>query len=193
VTIALVVVAGFESSAFVGGVAFAVAACIAGPVLIGEVHPQRRLGFVGGLAIAAVLVVCLIAPFVRDQLAAIVARGGARPIAISPYRVFGNQFPDWLRHLLDVPGYWLIILPVELPATFIAGVMAFAAARRSAMPGGERLVIKVFAGLAAAGLVVSWLFASTLGHQQRSRPAHHPSGRGRSHCHDCRRDSWPTR
>ena len=31
------------------------------------------------------------------------------------------------------------------------------------MPGGERLVIKVFACLAAAGLVVSWLLASTLG------------------------------
>ena len=117
VTIALLVVAGFESSAFVGGVAFAVAGLIAAPILIGEVHPQRRLRFVGGLAIAALLVVCLIAPFVRDQLAAIAARGGARPIAISPYRVFGSQFPDWLRHLLDVPGYWLIILPVELPAT----------------------------------------------------------------------------
>jgi hypothetical protein len=163
VTIALVIVAGFESSAFVGGVAFAVAGWIAAPILIGEVHPQRRLRFVGGLAIAALLVVCLIAPFVRDQLAAVAARGGARPIAISPYRVFGSQFPDWLRHLLDVPGYWLIILPIELPATFIAGVMAFAAALRSAMPGGERLVIKVFAGLAGAGLVVSWLFASTLG------------------------------
>ena len=35
--------------------------------------------------------------------------------------MFGGQFPDWLRHVLDVPGYWLIILPVELPATFMAG------------------------------------------------------------------------
>ena len=134
VTIALLVVAGFESSAFVGGVAFAVAGLIAAPILLSEVDPQRRLRFVGGLAIAALLVVCLIAPFVRDQLAAIAARGGARPIAISPYRVFGSQFPDWLRHVLDVPGYWLIILPVELPATFIAGVIAFAAALRSVMP-----------------------------------------------------------
>ena len=163
VTIALVIVAGFESSAFVGGVAFAVAGLIAAPIVIGAAHPRRRLRFVGGLAIAALLVACLIAPFVRDQLAAIAARGGARPIAISPYRVFGSQFPDWLRHLLDVAGYWLIILPVELPATFVAGVIAFVAARRSVMPGGERLVIKVVAGLAAAGLVVSWLFASTLG------------------------------
>jgi hypothetical protein len=163
VTIALLVVAGFESSAFVGGIAFAVGSLMAAPILIGVVHPQRRLRFVGGLAIAVVLVVCLIAPFVRDQLAAIAARGDAGSIAVSPYRVFGSQFPDWLRHVLDVPGYWLIILPVELPATFIAGVIAFAAALRSVMPGSERLVIKVFACLAAAGLVVSWLLASKLG------------------------------
>ena len=78
VTIALLVVAGFESSAFVGGIAFAVAGLIAAPILLSEVDPQRRLRFVGGLAIAALLVVCLIAPFVRDQLAAIQARGDAR-------------------------------------------------------------------------------------------------------------------
>ena len=77
--------------------------------------------------------------------------------------MFGSQFPGWLRHVLDVPGYWLIILPVELPATFIAGMIAFAAALRSVMPRGEKLVIKVFACLAGAGLVVSWLFVSTLG------------------------------
>ncbi len=163
VTITLLVVAGFESSAFVGGIAFAVGGLVAAPMLLGAVHPQRRLRFLGGLAIAALLVVCLITPFVRDQLAAIAARGGALPIAISPYRVFSGPFPDWLRHLLDVPGYWLIILPIELPATFIAGVIAFAATLRSVMPGGERLVIKVFACLVAAGLIISWLLASRLG------------------------------
>ena len=162
-TIALLVVAGFESSAFVGGIAFAVAGLIAAPILLGEVDPQRRLRFVGGLAIAALLAVCLIAPFVRDQLAALHARGDTRPVVVSPYIVFGSQFPGWLRHVLDVPGYWLIILPVELPATFIAGMIAFAAALRSAMPRSEKLVIKVFACLAAASLVVSWLFVSTLG------------------------------
>jgi hypothetical protein len=163
VTIALLVVAGFESSAFVGGIAFTVGGLVAAPILLGAVRPQRRLRFLGGLAVAALLVVCLIAPFVRDQLTAIAARGAAEPVAISPYRVFGGQAPDWLRHVLDLPGYWLIILPIELPATFIAGVIAFAVALRSAMSGGERLVIRVFACLAAGGLVVSWLLASRLG------------------------------
>jgi hypothetical protein len=163
VTIALLVAAGVESSAFVGGIAFAVAGLIAAPILLGEVDARRRLRFVGGLAIAALLVLCLIAPFVRDQLAAVHARGNAEPIVVSPYSVFGGQFPSWLRHVLDVPGYWLIILPVELPATFIAGMIAFAAALRSVTSRSERLATKVFACLAGAGLVVSWLFVSTLG------------------------------
>ena len=162
-TIAMLIVAGFESSAFVGGITFAIAGLIAAPILFVETDPQRRLRFVGGLAIAALLVVCLIAPFVRDQLAAVHARGGGNPVIVAPYRVFGEQFPVWLRRLLDIPGYWLIILPVELPATFIAGMVALGAALRSAMPRSEKLAIAVFACLAGAGLVISWLLASTLG------------------------------
>jgi hypothetical protein len=100
---------------------------------------------------------------VRDQLTTIHARGGGNPFVFAPYKVFGEQFPVWLRRVLDVPGYWLIILPVELPATFISGMIALAAALRSAMPRSEKLAIKVFACLAAAGLVVSWFLVSTLG------------------------------
>ena len=91
-TIALLVVAGFESSAFVGGIAFAVAGLIAAPILFGEADPaDGGWRFVGGLAIAALLVVCLIAPFVRDQLAAIAARGDGSPLWLSPYAVFGES------------------------------------------------------------------------------------------------------
>jgi hypothetical protein len=163
VVIALLIVAGFESSAFVGGITFALAGLVAAPMLFAEADPQRRVRSVGGLAIAAVLVVCLIAPFVRDQLAAVQARGGASPIIVSPYSVFGWQFSAWLRHVLDVPGYWLIVLPIELPATFVAGMMALAAALRGAKPRYEKLAIKVFACLVGASLVTSWLLVSTLG------------------------------
>jgi hypothetical protein len=163
VTIALLIVAGFESSTFIGGITFALAILIAAPILFGEGDPRRRRRFLGGLAIMALLVVCLIAPFLRDQLTALQARGAGSPIAVSPYSVFGEWFPVWLRRVLDIPGYWLIILPVEVPAAFIAGVIALTAALRSAMPRSEKLVIAVFACLAGAGLVISWLLASTLG------------------------------
>ena len=78
VTIALLVVAGFESSAFIGGIAFAVAGLIAAPILLCEVDRQTADALFRWACVAALLVVCLIAPFVRDQLAAIAARGARR-------------------------------------------------------------------------------------------------------------------
>jgi hypothetical protein len=113
-TIALLITAGFESSAFVGGLTFAFAGLIAPPMLFTAADPKMRLRFVSGIAIAALLVVFLIAPFVRDQVAAVHAHSGGTPFSVAPYKVFSEQFPVWLRRLLDVPGYWLIILPVEL-------------------------------------------------------------------------------
>ena len=133
-TLALLIVAGFESSTFVGGVTLAVAGLIAAPVLFAATNPRLRLRVIGGLAVAALLVACLVAPFVLDQLGTVRARGGGSPIVVSPYTVFGELFPYPLRRLMDIPGYWLIILPVELPATFFAGVIALTPALRGAMP-----------------------------------------------------------
>ena len=162
-TLALVIVAGFESSTFVGGVTLAVAALIGAPVLFAATAPRLRLRVTGGLAIAALLVACMIAPFVLDQLATVQARGGGSPIVVSHYTVFGELFPVSLRRLMDIPGYWLIILPVELPAAFLAGIIALTLALRSALPGSEKLAMAMFVCLAGAGLVISWLLVSTLG------------------------------
>jgi hypothetical protein len=161
--LALVVVAGFESSTFVGGVTFAIAGLVAAPILFIVTSPRQRLRFAAGLAIAALLVVCLIAPFLRDQFASVAARGGGSPLTISHYEVFGERFQHWLRRVMDIPGYWLIILPAELPAVYIAGLLALTTALRSMKAGPERLAIVMLACLAGAGLLVSWLLVSTLG------------------------------
>jgi hypothetical protein len=115
------------------------------------------------LALAALLVVCLVAPFVLNQLAAVRARGGGAPIAVSHYRVFGEFLPPALRSVLDLPGYWLLIQPVELPAIFFAGVVALIVMLRRALPRAEKLTVALLACLAGAGLVVPWLLVSTLG------------------------------
>ena len=159
----LVVVAGFESSSFVGGVTFATAALIAAPILLVGTAPAQRRRFALGLAVAAVLAVCFAAPFVLDQLAAVRARGGGSPIVVEPYTVLGEAFPPALRRVLDLPAYWLILLPIELPATFVAGAIALTVAWRSALLGPEKLAMAALTCLAAAGLVVSWLLVSTLG------------------------------
>jgi hypothetical protein len=162
-TLALVIAAGFESSTFVGGMTFAIAGLIAAPILFVATAPARRLHFIAGLAVAALLVGCLVAPFILDQLAAVRARNGGAPIVVSYYAVFGEYFPHAIRRILDIPGFWLFIVPAELPAVFFAGVIGLIALWRSALLAAEKLVVAVLACLAGSGLAVSWLLVSTLG------------------------------
>ena len=162
-TLALLIVAGFESSTFIGGLTFAISALLAAPIVFAAVNPAQRRRLLAALALAALLVVCLIAPFVLNQSAAVRARGGGIPITVSHYRVFGEFLPLALRRMLDIPGYWLVILPIELPAIFFAGVIALIAAPRGLLPRAEKLTVALLACLAGAGLMVSWLLVSTLG------------------------------
>jgi hypothetical protein len=160
-TVVLVIVAAFESSAFVGGIAFALAGIVAAPVLFAATCLVERRRLAAGLAIATLLVVCFITPFVLDQLTALRARADGSPIVVAPYAVFGELFPNWLQRLADMPGYWLIILPIELPATYFVGVIGLIAALRSALPQVEKLEVAALACLAGTGLMISWLLAST--------------------------------
>ncbi|HTV35465.1 MAG TPA: hypothetical protein VMF12_03455 [Xanthobacteraceae bacterium] len=162
-TLVLTVVAGFQSSTYVGGVTFAIAALAAAPILFAGIDRSRRLRFAGAMAIAAVLVGCLIAPFVAEQLAMTAARHDPTPIVVSPFAVLGEMFSPGLRRYLDLPAYWLIELPIEFPATYLAGTIALWLALRSKTFGHEKMVLASFACLAGAGLAVSWLLASTLG------------------------------
>jgi hypothetical protein len=162
-TLVLTVAAGFESSTYVGGVTLAIAALFVAPFLFAGIESAARLRFATAMVIAAVLEVCLVAPFVVDQLAATAARADATPIVIRPFEVLGDMFPETVRRVLDLPAYWLIELPLEFPATYIAGAIALVFALRSASPPLERTALVVLAGLVSAGLVGSWLLASTLG------------------------------
>ena len=162
-TLVLIVVAGFESSAFVGGVTFAVAALLAAPILFAAVTPARRMTVAGGFGAAAMLALLIAAPFLRDQLAAVAARGDGHPIVIDHFAVLGDLFPHTLRRVLDLPAYWLILLPLEFPATYIAGLIALVVTQRTRRRGLEKTAVAIFLALAGAGLAVSWLLASTLG------------------------------
>jgi hypothetical protein len=161
VTIVLIVAAGFESSAYVGGVTFAAAATIVAPILLATMEPKRRGRFVVGLALAAVLTLCLVAPFIRDQWATIAARGGGSPLAVHPVEVLGDMFAPALRRALDGPAYWVILLPIEFPAAFVAGVIALVALWRGA--AAERTMVAALATLCGVGLIISWLVVSTVG------------------------------
>ncbi len=163
VTLVLLVVAGFESSSYVGGVTFAVAALVAAPILYASVRPVRRTAVAGGFAAAAVLAVLIAAPLIRDQFATVAARGDGNPIVMSHFAVLGTMFPQTLRRVLDPSAYWLILLPIEFPATFVAGFIALVVTQRTLAAGPEKITVACFIAVAGVGLVVSWLFASTLG------------------------------
>ncbi len=162
-TLVLTVAAGFESSTYVGGITLAIAALAAAPILFAAVDRSRRLRFAAAMAVAALLVGCFIAPFVIEQLATAAARHDPTPVIVRPFAVLGPMLPAGLCQILNLPAYWLIELPIEFPATYLAGVLALVMALRSKAFAQERIALASFACLAGAGLAASWLLASTLG------------------------------
>jgi hypothetical protein len=163
VTLGLVAAAGFESSTWIGGFAFAASALVAAPLLFFASERNARWRLLGALLVAAIIAAIVAAPFLRDQFAAVAARSTESPIAVMPHDVFGEITPAWLRRLLDPPGFWLVFLPVELTAIYIPGVMALVAflACRDLDPDRRRAVLAL-AALAVASLAISWLLVSTL-------------------------------
>ena len=162
-TLVLVVVAGFESSVWIGGFAFALLALITCAVLMWQSEPAERLRFALALAGAALLSIALAVPLLIDQLATLAMRGASSPIIVDHFAVLGTWFKDPLRRILDLPAYWLVLLPVEFPATYVAGSISLALLLASRSPEAERRrAATALAALAAAGLVIPWLLASTL-------------------------------
>jgi len=162
-TLVLTAAAGFESSTFVGGVTFTLAAAAAAPLLVAQVGRGRRLRFIALMAGAAVLVVTLAAPFLIDQVATTATRHDPTPLVIRPFAVLGDLFDEKLRRILDLPAYWLIELPVEFPATYVSGVLALWLLWRSTPERQAKSLLTGLVCLAGAGLAASWLLASTVG------------------------------
>jgi hypothetical protein len=163
VTLALIVAAGFESSTYVGGVTFIIIAVVCAPVLLMSVVPKQRLRFAAGLAMAAVLAVALAAPLIRDQFANVAARGADHPVMVSPFAVLGETVPAAVRRVFDLPAFWLLLLPIEFPAIFPAGVLAIVVMLRRATPGADKTAMAILAVAALASLCASWLLVSTVG------------------------------
>ena len=168
VTLVLLAVAGYESSTWIGGVLFPAAAAMAGGMLLIEAAPRRRMSFVCWCVAAAILAICLAWPLLYDQFLATGMRAGGSPIAFRPLGVLGTAFPDGLSRTLDLPAYWLVLLPIEFPAVYVTGAVSLWAYLRRSNPvgdadGDKRQAANVFALLVAASLACAGLFASTIG------------------------------
>lgn len=172
VTLALLAAAAYQSSIWVGGVVFALAA--AGCALFLARSRPARSHLAGGAGtflllggIAAVVAIAIASPLLVEQYRSAVARGGGRLIAIDPFEVLGPALPQPLGRVLDVPAYWLVLLVVEFPLVYLAGAIALArmAARPDTRPdtGPDGPLVRALAILTAASLGTGWLLVSTSG------------------------------
>ncbi len=164
IAFALVAAAAFESSTWIGGITFPLAAAAIGVVTFAGTEPRVRTCFALGVAVAALLAIALASPLLYDQLTATAMRGGGTPIVVSPYSVLGDALPEPARRLLDLPAYWLVFLVVEFPASYPAGVVTLAWLVKDRAGAAQcRPVVLAFALLAFISLVVAWLLVSTVG------------------------------
>jgi hypothetical protein len=99
-------------------------------------------------------------PLLHDQLA--VAAGKGSPVALHFYPVLAPDFSASLHAALDPPGFWLVLLPIELSAVYVMGVMALTLPFSPHKFQDDRLVVRALAALAFASLAVCWLLTSTL-------------------------------
>jgi hypothetical protein len=157
--VAALAAAGFGSSAWVGGVTFALCALAAGGVGLWAAKGRQKLAFIASTAAAAVLAIGLSLPMLHAEFGTLGSRKGGSPIGLHPYEVIGDWAPARLRHLMDLPAYWLVLLPVELLAIYPVGIVAMILyLRKTRSPPALGLAVLTIVGLSTA-----WLLISTIG------------------------------
>ncbi len=162
--LAVMVAAGFETSVWIGGVIFVASALPIGAAffVMAEDKAARRALVLRG-ATAAALALAITYPFLRDEFAAAAARQAGAPLAFHPFEVLGPIVPHQLKNAADLPAFWAILLVVQFPAIYFAGSWGMVEAVAVPQPQMEkrRLIIGLVL-LAAASLIVAWLFTSTI-------------------------------
>jgi len=161
-TLATVMAAGFESSTWVGGSVFPLAAVPIALVLLVEAEPPHRLRITGHLAAAVLLALLLISPLLLDQFYTAGLRGG-HPIGVTPFKVLGDDVIGRVGLVANWAAYWLIFLIVEFPAFYIAGLVGTCLFVKDAtLDADRRLVVRAFATMLGVSLLAAWLLVSTL-------------------------------
>jgi hypothetical protein len=162
VALGLLVAAAFESSSWVGGVGLAVSFAALGLWLLWRLPPARRRGFILETLPALLVVGWLIAPFVADEQHLLALRQAGPAVALLPYPTFGKLIPAGLRTALDVPGFWLVMLPFAFPALVPLAALAAIGPSRLKLPSQAQMLATALAVLAAASLATAWLLRSTI-------------------------------
>ncbi|MGI8525460.1 MAG: hypothetical protein ACR2K5_04675 [Pseudolabrys sp.] len=159
---ALLMAAGFESSIWVGGFAFLLAAAPVAFLLLLRADGRRRAAIAGHFAGAAVLAILLISPVLYDQFHLAGLRGP--PFIMAPFQVVGADVTRAVGPLADWPAFWLIFLIVEFPAFYLTGVISVVyLVKDRTLDSDRKAVVVAFGLMLAASLLTTWLLASTPG------------------------------
>ncbi|MBS0532652.1 MAG: hypothetical protein JSR72_01215 [Proteobacteria bacterium] len=162
--LALLMTACFQSSTWIGGIAFPLMAAPVALLLLARAASGERLRIVVHLGVAALIALALISPFLYDQSHMAALRGEGAPVAIAPVPVLNDAVLDRFGAAANLLAYWLIYLPVEFPAIYFAGVAGLVALLRDRnLPLGHRDVALAFVSGMAMSLLCGWLLVSTLG------------------------------
>lgn len=163
--LAALAASSFGSSLWVGGITFALCAGAATIVLlVSSVKRGMRLAFLAALAMAGCLTIALVYPLLMAQLHAAMERGDGTPVLIAPFQVFSPAILAGLRTWLDIPAYWLILLPIEFPAIWLLGAWSLGGrALGAAAPRLKSVPIPALSAAALASLCGGWLLVSTAG------------------------------
>jgi hypothetical protein len=163
--LSLVAAAAFQSSVWAGGFAFAISAAAIGIKILWQLPGPSRGPFLARAGIAALIATGLVAPLLYDQWTITAMRDGTSPLAIAPLPVLGDVFSELVRTIFDAPAFWFVYLPVELPASYVAGVIALVAMLRHKTAGNDDRphVIQAFTLLLAGSLLCSALLIGDVG------------------------------
>jgi hypothetical protein len=164
IAFSLVVAAAFESSTWVGGVTFPLAAAAVGSLILFRIEPDARVHFALSAVGAAVLAMAISSPFIYDQFHASALRANGFPIGIWPYYVLGDETPESVRSLLDVPAYWSVFLFTEFAAFYPTGIiMLVLLIKDKWLPRWRKVYLAPLGALALVSLMVGGMLASRLG------------------------------
>ncbi|MCS0496454.1 hypothetical protein NVS89_15235 [Ancylobacter sp. MQZ15Z-1] len=161
--LALVMAAAFQSSFWVGGVVLALVALAFAPLLVCAAPARGRVRFVLAAAVAGLLALAFAAPLLLAQYHAALGRGGGSPVALRAYEVLGPLLTGQFGRVLDLPAYWLLLLPVEFPLVVIAGALTLLCRIGAPDEAPRRLEVRALALVAAVSFATSWLLVSTVG------------------------------
>jgi hypothetical protein len=151
----LVVASGFESSTWVGGIAFAAAAAVVTPALLRVLPRDARARVILRASVAAAIAAVLVTPFLISQAHNVAARVVGFPVRLQPYQALAHA-----GAVGDLLAFWALVLPFNFPALYPIGAMGMWHALKA--KGENPTMLPVLAGFAGACLSVTWLLRSTI-------------------------------